>query len=162
MDYWCRVCFIHWQIEFGGRITGLPAEIIVDDLNSQAELPRQLAQSILSFNQVESKLNRQPYHLRISLDLSSWTAHGCSRMKDESLRFCSEAIQVSKRKPKPYHRSRDFIAIDLTGNFSIITIRLESSSTVALSGNKRLPFCRVLAKQFKFSSVSPENPPFLE
>lgn len=155
MDYWCRVFFIHWQIVFGGRITGLPAEIIVEDLNSQAELPRQLAQSILSFNQVESKLKHQPYHLRISLDLSSSTAHGCSRMKDVSLRFlrfCSEAIQVSKRKPKPYHRSRDFIAIDLTGNFSIITIRLESSSTVALSGNKRLPFCRVLAKQFSFQA----------
>lgn len=86
-------------------------------------------------------------------------------MTDESLRFlrvCSEAIQVSKRKPKPYHRSRSryFIAIDLTGNFSIITIRLESSSTVALSENERLPFCPVLAKQFKFPSVSSKNPPF--
>lgn len=74
MDYWCIVCFIHWQIEFGVRITWLPVEITVDDLNCQAELPRQLAQLILSFNQVESELKHQSYHLRISLDLPSSAA----------------------------------------------------------------------------------------
>ena len=94
----------------------------------QAELPRQLSNKYcLSIKLIITvRINST------TIESPSNPFFDCYRMKDDCLRCCSEAIQLSKQ-PKPYHRSREFVAINL------ILLILESSaspSTVALGGNE--------------------------